>query len=63
MPIEKGRSKAVRDRNIREMVESGHPVAQAAAAAYRQQRKSKGSDKHSAVVQKSLDGLKARGRI
>jgi len=41
MPLKKGTSNATRSANIREMVKAGHPVKQAAAAAYRQQRSSK----------------------
>jgi len=41
MPLERGSSDATRSRNIAEMVRSGYSRAQAAAAAYRQQRKSK----------------------
>ena len=36
MPLLKGKSQATISANIREMVESGHPVKQAAAAAYRE---------------------------
>jgi hypothetical protein len=42
MPLKKGKSDATRSANIREMVKAGHPVKQAAAAAYQQQRKAKG---------------------
>jgi len=42
MPLKKGKSDKVRTENIREMVKSGHPVKQAAAAAYRQQRQATG---------------------
>jgi hypothetical protein len=35
MPLESGKSQSVISHNIKEMVESGHPVKQAAAAAYR----------------------------
>jgi len=41
MPLEKSRSNAARSRNIREMVRAGHPVKQAVAAAYRNQRRAK----------------------
>ena len=40
MPLSKGKSKAVISANIREMVKAGHPVKQAAAAAYSTARKS-----------------------
>ena len=41
MPLERGKSQKVISRNIKEMVRAGHPVKQAAAAAYREAR---GSD-------------------
>ena len=40
MPLKKGKSKAVIGRNIKEMEESGHPRAQAVAAALNTARKS-----------------------
>lgn len=40
MPLEKGRSKKVIGHNIAEMERSGHPPAQAKAAALNQARKS-----------------------
>lgn len=43
MPLKRGKSDATRSQNIREMVKSGRPVKQAAAAAYRQQREAKSS--------------------
>lgn len=39
MPLTKSSSNAARSRNIAEMVKSGHPMAQAVAAAYDVQRK------------------------
>lgn len=41
MPLKKGSSKKTISRNIAEMVRAGHPVKQAAAAAYATARKSK----------------------
>lgn len=38
MPLEPGKSKKVIPHNIKEMVKAGHPVKQAAAAAYRKAR-------------------------
>jgi hypothetical protein len=35
MPLKPGKSKATIRQNVREMIEAGHPPAQAAAAAYR----------------------------
>jgi hypothetical protein len=46
MPLSRGTSNKTRSNNIREMIEAGHPVAQAAAAAYRQQRESKAKAAH-----------------
>jgi len=46
MPLEHGTSNKTRSANIREMVKAGHPVAQAAAAAYRQQRSDKAKTSH-----------------
>lgn len=40
MPLKKGKSKATISSNIREMRESGHPQAQAVAAALSTARKS-----------------------
>jgi uncharacterized protein len=40
MPLKAGKSKATIAGNIREMVKSGHPVKQAAAAAYSKARES-----------------------
>mgnify|MGYP001589900963 CR=1 FL=1 len=34
MPLKSGKSKKVREENIREMIDSGHPPKQAVAAAY-----------------------------
>ena len=42
MPLSKGKSKRVIGENIREMVKAGHPVKQAAAAAYRMAGKARG---------------------
>ena len=47
MPLKQGSSNKTRSKNIREMVKAGHPRKQAQAAAYRQQRKAKGSRKKS----------------
>lgn len=41
MPLKKGTSNAVREKNVEEMIKAGHPPKQAVAAAYRQQRASK----------------------
>lgn len=40
MPLEKGKSKAVQSRNIREMVKSGYPQKQAVAASLDTARRS-----------------------
>lgn len=47
MPLEKGGSDAARGRNIAEMIRAGHKPGQAKAAAYRQQRASKGRKRRS----------------
>jgi hypothetical protein len=50
MPLKKGKSKKVISENISEMIESGHPKAQAVAASLSQARKSGAKikkDKHS----------------
>lgn len=39
MPLKQGKSKATFKSNVREMVKSGHPVKQAVAAAFHEQRK------------------------
>lgn len=36
MPLRKGKSEKVISGNVREMVDAGHPINQAVAAAYRQ---------------------------
>jgi hypothetical protein len=46
MPLKKGTSKKTRQENIEEMITSGHPVKQAVAAGYEQQRRSKRKKKH-----------------
>ena len=40
MPLEKGSSRKVMSKNIREMVHAGHPQKQAVASAYAMARKS-----------------------
>jgi hypothetical protein len=45
MPLKKGSSNKTRSKNIAEMRRAGHPRAQAIAAAYSQQRKSRGKKK------------------
>jgi hypothetical protein len=40
MPLEKGKSRATVSRNIKEMVDAGHPQDQAVAASLRQARQS-----------------------
>jgi hypothetical protein len=45
MPLKKGSSQATFVTNVKEMIESGHPQKQALAAAYSEQRKSKGKTK------------------
>ena len=45
MPLSKGVSKKVRERNIEELIRAGHPPDQAAAIAYSVQRKAKAKSK------------------
>lgn len=45
MPLKKGASNKTRSENIREMVKTGRPTKQAAAAAYRQQRQARAKKK------------------
>lgn len=45
MPLKKGKGKKILKENIKEMVKSGHPVKQSAAAAYSEQKKSKSKSK------------------
>jgi len=45
MPLEKSGSKKARETNIKEMIASGHPVKQAVAAGYANQRKYAGKGK------------------
>lgn len=47
MPLERGSSNKTRSRNIAEMIRSGYKPKVAAAAAYRQQRQSRGKKKRS----------------
>jgi len=44
-PLKKGSADKTRQENIHEMIHSGHPVKQAVAAAYKQQRESKRGEK------------------
>lgn len=44
MPLHKGKSEATFKQNVREMVNAGHPVKQAVAAAYRERGESGGKD-------------------
>ena len=39
MPLEKGKSDEVRQRNIQKMIDEGYPPKQAVAASYTEQRK------------------------
>lgn len=49
MPLRKGKSKAVIQKNIAEMIASGHPANQAVAAAYRSAGKRKRKRKRKGV--------------
>ena len=49
MPLSKGSSNKAREKNVREMIQSGHDPKQAEAAAYREQRKSRGKKAHERV--------------
>ena len=46
MPLIKSDSNNARQENIREMIDSGHPVKQAVAAAYHNQREAQRHDHH-----------------
>lgn len=46
MPLIKSGSDKARQENIREMIGSGHPVKQAVAAAYHNQREASRDDHH-----------------
>jgi hypothetical protein len=47
MPLIEGKSEKSFHSNIKEMVKAGHPVKQAVAAAYSEQRKSEKKEKKS----------------
>ena len=53
MPLTRGTSKAIFRENLAEMVKSGHSTAQAAAAAYREQRASAAQHAHHAPHQEA----------
>lgn len=59
MPLEKGSSETTISRNIAEMRKSGHPEAQAVAAAEREADKAKGRDNQPAMVTGASSGLPA----
>lgn len=44
MPLIKSKTNEARQKNIREMINSGHPVKQAVAAAYNNQREAQRND-------------------
>jgi hypothetical protein len=50
MPLEPGKSRAVFSHNVSEMIKSGHPQAQAVAAAYREAGE-KRHDKLDAIIE------------
>ena len=63
MPLINSGSDEARSMNIAEMRHSGHPEAQAIAAAYAQQRKAKGKkSKKRSKKSKMHDSLKASGK-
>ncbi len=62
MPLKECNSNATRSENIREMIKAGHPVKQAAAAAYREQReaRAKGDALNRAIAagEREMEGQK-----
>lgn len=60
MPLKRGTSNATRSENIREIIDAGHPPAQAEAAAYREQREARA--KQSPIAKKLTKRLDKRDR-
>jgi hypothetical protein len=58
VPLEKGTSRETQSRNIAEMMDSGHPQAQAVAASLRQARKSRRKGGDSPMARKGRHGRK-----
>lgn len=62
MPLIKSGSNSARQENIKEMIHSGHPVNQAVAASYHNQREAQRHDHHEREMPKHQHEMKKYGR-